>query len=49
MGPDYPPPPPTSAQKKEPFAKLGYTQALILLGLPAEERAEFITQLLMGI
>lgn len=31
--------------KTEPFAKLGYTQALILLGLPAEERAEFITEL----
>lgn len=29
----------------ESFARLGYTQALILLGLPAEERAEFITQL----
>lgn len=28
----------------EPLARLGYTQALILLGLPAEERAEFITQ-----
>lgn len=26
------------------FAKLGYTQAIILLGLPAEERAEFIAQ-----
>ena len=31
--------------KTESFAKLGYTQALVLLGLPAEERAEFITQL----
>ncbi|MCG1026128.1 MULTISPECIES: DUF3102 domain-containing protein [Dehalobacter] len=30
--------------KTEPFAKMGYTQAIILLGLPAEERAEFITQ-----
>lgn len=28
--------------KTEPFAKLGYTQALILLGLPEEERVEFI-------
>lgn len=26
------------------FSKLGYTQALILLGLPEEERAEFIAQ-----
>jgi hypothetical protein len=30
--------------KTEPFAKMGYTQAIILLGLPAEERTEFITQ-----
>jgi len=31
--------------KTESFAKLGYSQALVLLGLPPEERAEFITQL----
>ncbi|TCX50542.1 DUF3102 domain-containing protein [Dehalobacter sp. 14DCB1] len=30
--------------KTEAFTKLGYTQAFVLLGLPAEERAEFITQ-----
>lgn len=35
----------STSAKTESFAKLGYTQALVLLGLPAEERAEFITQL----
>ena len=34
-----------SGAKTESLAKLGYSQALVLLGLPAEERAEFITQL----
>ncbi|WP_368292636.1 DUF3102 domain-containing protein [Dehalobacter sp. TBBPA1] len=28
-----------------PFARLGYSQAFALLGIPAEERAEFIAQL----
>jgi hypothetical protein len=28
-----------------PFARLGYSQAFILLGIPAEERAEFIANL----
>lgn len=31
--------------KSKAFAKLGYSQALILLGIPAHERAEFITEL----
>ncbi|NBJ16537.1 MAG: DUF3102 domain-containing protein [Dehalobacter sp. 4CP] len=35
---------PGVSEKIEPFAKLGYTQAFLLLGLPAEEREEFITQ-----
>lgn len=33
-----------SSEKTAQLAKLGYTQALILLGLPAEERADFITR-----
>ncbi|AFV01522.1 Protein export cytoplasm protein SecA ATPase RNA helicase [Dehalobacter sp. UNSWDHB] len=35
---------PGVSEKIEPFAKLGYTQAFLLLGIPAEEREEFITQ-----